>query len=118
MKTTYPFSPVFQNDMFSDIQRTTKIGDFLEKNSIWPSENNVFRLFNWEFEYEFVHIAQNQKLGYHYDKIRDFFVYFAPNSGQNFGLTQPNFGLTQGNFGLTEENFSPNSALRPTLGNI
>ena len=22
-------------------------------------------------------------------------MYFAPNSGQNFGLTQPNFGLTQ-----------------------
>ena len=69
MKTTYPFSPVFQNDMFSDIQRTTKIGDFLEKNTIWPSENHVFRLFNWEFEYKFVHIAQNQKLRFLYGKM-------------------------------------------------
>ena len=26
-----------------------------------------------------------------------FLVYFAPNSGRNFGPTQPNFALTQGN---------------------
>ena len=47
--------------------------------------------------------------------LRDFFLYFDPNSGRNFGLTQPNFGLTQGNFGLTQEKFLPNSSFRPTL---
>ena len=46
------------------------------------------------------------------------FVYFDPNSGRNFGLTQPNFGLTQGNFGLTQEKFLPNSNFRPTLCKI
>ena len=35
----------------------------------------------------------------------DIFEHFAPNSGRNFGLTQPNFGLTQPIFALTQQNF-------------
>ena len=46
---------------------------------------------------------------------RVFFVYFDPNSGPNFGLTQANFALTQPNFALTRPNFPPNSNFRPKM---
>ena len=45
-------------------------------------------------------------------------MYFDPNSGPNFGLTQANFALTQPNFALTRPNFPPNSKFRRKMVKI
>ena len=53
-----------------------------------------------------------KKCGENLTYTQVFFVYFDPNSGPNFGLTQANFAITQPNFALTRPNFPPGVILK------